>query len=107
MQNSHTSKLIIPRRKFLTLAAAGVVGTGVSLNYVAAMNTPGRMADELFKTPQMAEGPFYPDKLPLDTDNDLLVLNDALTPAVGEITVSYTHLPSPRDKRQSRMPSSA
>ena len=86
MQSNQTSKLIIPRRKFLTLAAAGAVGTGVSLNYVAAMNTPGRMAEELFKTPQMAERPFYPDKLPLDTDNDLLVLNDALTPAVGEIT---------------------
>ena len=86
MQNNDNSKLFIPRRSFLTLAAAGVLGTGCSLNYVAAMNTPGRMADELFKTPQMAEGPFYPDKLPLDTDNDLLVLNDALTPAVGEIT---------------------
>jgi len=34
----------------------------------------------------MTEGPFYPDKLPLDTDNDLLVLNDSITPAVGEIT---------------------
>ena len=34
----------------------------------------------------MTEGPFYPDKLPLDTDNDLLILNDAITPAVGEIT---------------------
>jgi protocatechuate 3,4-dioxygenase beta subunit len=32
------------------------------------------------------EGPFYPDRLPLDTDNDLLVVNDAITPAVGEIT---------------------
>ncbi len=34
----------------------------------------------------MTEGPFYPDKLPLDTDNDLIVLGDSLTPAVGEIT---------------------
>ena len=34
----------------------------------------------------MIEGPFYPDKMPLDTDNDLLILNDSLTPAVGEIT---------------------
>lgn len=32
------------------------------------------------------EGPFYPDKLPLDQDNDLVIINDNLTPAVGEIT---------------------
>src|SRR5262249_32826704 len=31
-------------------------------------------------------GPFYPDKLPLDTDNDLIVINDSTTPAVGTIT---------------------
>jgi protocatechuate 3,4-dioxygenase beta subunit len=37
-------------------------------------------------TPKQTEGPFYPDKLPLDTDNDLLVINDTITPAVGEIT---------------------
>ena len=34
----------------------------------------------------MTEGPFYPDHLPLDTDNDLITLNNSLTPAVGEIT---------------------
>ena len=33
----------------------------------------------------LGEGPFYPDKMPLDTDNDLLVLNEGITPAVGEI----------------------
>ena len=38
------------------------------------------------KTPAQTEGPFYPDKLPLDTDNDLLIINDQITPAVGEIT---------------------
>src|SRR5262249_7310881 len=27
-----------------------------------------------------------PNKLPLDTDNDLIIVNDQLTPAVGEIT---------------------
>jgi protocatechuate 3,4-dioxygenase beta subunit len=32
------------------------------------------------------EGPFYPTKLPLDTDNDLLIINDSITPAVGEVT---------------------
>jgi len=34
----------------------------------------------------VVEGPFYPDKLPLDTDNDLLIINDEITQAVGEIT---------------------
>jgi protocatechuate 3,4-dioxygenase beta subunit len=53
---------------------------------VAALWTPGLMAEELVKTPAQTEGPFYPDKLPLDTDNDLIVINDNLTPAVGEIT---------------------
>jgi protocatechuate 3,4-dioxygenase, beta subunit len=52
----------------------------------AAFSTPGLMAEELTPTPKMTEGPFYPDKLPLDTDNDLIVLNDSLTPALGEIT---------------------
>lgn len=43
-------------------------------------------AEELALTPRQTEGPFYPDRLPLDTDNDLLVINDGLTPAVGEVT---------------------
>lgn len=47
---------------------------------------PGVLAEELLKTPAQTEGPFYPDKLPLDTDNDLIVINDRLTPAVGTIT---------------------
>jgi protocatechuate 3,4-dioxygenase beta subunit len=34
----------------------------------------------------MTEGPFYPDRLPLDTDNDLIVINDSITPAVGEVS---------------------
>src|SRR5438128_2737259 len=47
---------------------------------------PGAFAEELLRTPRQTEGPFYPDKLPLDTDNDLIIVNDSLTPAVGEIT---------------------
>ena len=46
----------------------------------------GAFAEELVRTPRQTEGPFYPDKLPLDTDNDLLVINEGITPAVGEIT---------------------
>ena len=37
-------------------------------------------------TPAQTAGPFYPDKLPLDTDNDLLIINDSITPAFGEVT---------------------
>lgn len=49
--------------------------------------TPGLMAETLTLTPKQTEGPFYPDKMPLDTDNDLIIINDSLTPAVG--TVAY------------------
>jgi len=63
------------RRRFLQQSSAAV----------ALCTVPGLFAEELL-TPAMTEGPFYPDKLPLDTDNDLLILNDSITPAVGEIT---------------------
>jgi protocatechuate 3,4-dioxygenase beta subunit len=52
----------------------------------AAFAAPGAFAEALTLTPRQTEGPFYPDHLPLDTDNDLIIVNDSLTPAVGEIT---------------------
>lgn len=52
----------------------------------ATFATPGLMADVLTQTPAQTEGPFYPDRLPLDTDNDLLKLNDATTTAIGDVT---------------------
>ena len=64
------------RRQFLQGVALGA----------AVFTVPGVFAEELARTPRQTEGPFYPDKLPLDTDNDLLLLNDSITPAVGEIT---------------------
>src|SRR5437879_3673652 len=58
-----------------------------SLSFGAALFTvPGLFAEELVRTPSQTEGPFYPDHLPLDTDNDLIIVNDAVTPALGEIT---------------------
>jgi protocatechuate 3,4-dioxygenase, beta subunit len=72
-------ELVTTRRCFLGSAAAGVAGA-------AAFFTPGVFAEQLMQTPQQTEGPFYPNKLPLDTDNDLLAINDSLTPAVGAIT---------------------
>jgi protocatechuate 3,4-dioxygenase beta subunit len=58
---------------------------GVALG-AAYFSVPGLFAEELVKTPPQTEGPFYPTKLPLDTDNDLLVINDGITPAVGDVT---------------------
>jgi protocatechuate 3,4-dioxygenase, beta subunit len=57
------------------------------LGFGAAFCTvPGAFAEALTLTPAQTEGPFYPDHLPLDTDNDLLVINDATTSALGEVT---------------------
>lgn len=64
------------RRRFIRQATFGA----------AMLASPGLFAEMLSLTPRQTEGPFYPDKLPLDTDNDLLILNDRLTTAVGEVT---------------------
>lgn len=66
----------VSRRRFIQVSAFGA----------ALFTTRGLFAEELTQTPRQTEGPFYPDKLPLDTDNDLLIVNDGITPAVGEIT---------------------
>jgi protocatechuate 3,4-dioxygenase beta subunit len=60
-----------------------LAGLGLAAGFFAV---PGAFAEELVRTPAQTEGPFYPDKLPLDTDNDLLIINDEITPAVGEVT---------------------
>ncbi|MFM8893139.1 MAG: intradiol ring-cleavage dioxygenase [Planctomycetia bacterium] len=52
----------------------------------SAMKGRGWFAEELTRTPPQTEGPFYPNKLPLDTDNDLLIINSDITPAVGTVT---------------------
>src|SRR5207247_1649169 len=52
----------------------------------ALFAVPGVFAEQLMRTPPLTEGPFYPDKLPLDTDNDLLIINDHITPATGQVT---------------------
>ena len=59
---------------------------GLATGSLAAFTTPGLFAQQLTQTGTTTEGPFYPDMLPLDTDNDLLIINDSITPAVGEIT---------------------
>jgi protocatechuate 3,4-dioxygenase, beta subunit len=62
------------------------------LGFTAALfTTPGLFAEELTRktltrTAAVEEGPFYPPKLALDTDNDLIIVNNSITPAVGQIT---------------------
>lgn len=73
---------MIGRRTLLAGAGAWIAGRGL----FAQDAKPGAFAEELTRTPKQTEGPFYPNKLPLDTDNDLLIVNDALTAAVGEVT---------------------
>src|SRR4030095_3696714 len=67
------------RRGFLK----GLGGLGLSAPLFA---TPGLFAEKLTLTASLTEARFYPDRMPLDTDNDLLIVNNAITPAVGEIT---------------------
>ena len=64
------------RRRFVR-----TLGLGAAL-----FTVPGLFAEELMRTPRQTEGPFYPDHLPLDTDNDLIIVNDGATPALGDIT---------------------
>jgi protocatechuate 3,4-dioxygenase beta subunit len=67
------------RSPFSRRAFLGAVG-------VSVFAARGVFAEQLSRTPALTEGPFYPDRLPLDTDNDLVLIKDASDPAVGEVT---------------------
>jgi protocatechuate 3,4-dioxygenase, beta subunit len=69
----------LDRRHFL----GGTVALG--LGATAFSTARGAFAEELARTPRLTEGPFYPPKLPLDTDNDLLIVNSSITQAVGDV----------------------
>ncbi|MDG2126177.1 MAG: protocatechuate 3,4-dioxygenase [Verrucomicrobiales bacterium] len=77
MKNTPSPCPICHRRSFLVKAALGSA---------TFLTTKGAFAEALLQTPFQTEGPFYPDKLPLDTDNDLLVINNSITPSVGDVT---------------------
>ena len=68
----------LPTRRNLLRGGAAVAAL--------AMFAPGVFAERLADTPPMTEGPYYPPHLPLDQDNDLIIVGDSTTPAVGEIT---------------------
>ncbi|MBS7690993.1 intradiol ring-cleavage dioxygenase [Pseudomonas lalucatii] len=64
---------IISRRRLLVGLGAG-----------AWLLSPGAFAERLL-TPAQTLGPFYPDQLPLDRDNDLVLVDDRLSPASGTL----------------------
>lgn len=66
----------VRRRRFLAQLALGTLAFGASRAQAA----------RYLLTPTQTEGPFYPDHLPLDTDNDLLFINDSPASALGDVT---------------------
>jgi protocatechuate 3,4-dioxygenase beta subunit len=74
--------------------AGGVDGPGTKRRTVLksllagslACSAPVALAQGLVATPAQTEGPFYPDKLPLDQDNDLIIISGHQARAAGEIT---------------------
>ncbi len=76
------SSIVPSRRTFIKTAAFSAAGFALP----AFWSVPGAFAEALALTPRQTEGPFYPNHLPLDTDNDLIIVNDSITPAIGKIT---------------------
>ncbi|MCS1409765.1 MAG: hypothetical protein M2R45_02951 [Verrucomicrobia subdivision 3 bacterium] len=78
---------ICDRRNFLGQSALGFT----------LFTTLGLFAEHLVQTPDTAEGPLSPDKMLLNTDNDLLIVNDSIMPAVDEVTYLHSHVFSTSD----------
>lgn len=76
------------RRKFLRNVSYGTIALTTAGTFAQNLisTTAEAFAENHTLTPRQTEGPFYPDKLPWDTDNNLLIINDSTTPAAGEIT---------------------
>jgi protocatechuate 3,4-dioxygenase beta subunit len=70
---------IIDRRCFLNRAAMQMAAATV-------LYVPSVIGEQSQQTPRQTEGPFYPNKMPPDTDNDLLIINDKTSLADGTIT---------------------
>ena len=61
----------------------GLLISGLALSGLAAASRAG--AGLLVATPQQTAGPFYPTKLPLDADNDLVRVKGRPSQAMGEV----------------------
>ena len=74
-----SARMVLTRTRRFAVSGAALAASVV----IAAVPSMSTMAHA--QTPPQTEGPFYPNKLPLDTDNDLLVVNDGSL-AMGDVT---------------------
>ncbi len=71
-----SGKPLISRRR--------VLASGLSLAVLSAVDPAA--AARLIPTPRQSPGPFYPKKIPLDSDTDLVNVNGRQKPAAGLVT---------------------
>ncbi len=76
--NLHLQPFHIPLNRRRLLRALFLATAGFATRHA--------LAEALALTPRLTEGPYYPDHLPLDQDNDLIRITDHLSPALGTIT---------------------
>ncbi|WP_282608892.1 protocatechuate 3,4-dioxygenase [Pelagibius sp. Alg239-R121] len=74
---------LVTRRHILRRTAGFTAGSVISFTGLSASATTPNL------TPRQPLGPFYPDKLPLDRDNDLLSVNGRTGRAFGQPTDIY------------------
>jgi len=83
-----SNTFINSRRQFLKNFSFGTIAfamAGVFAENITRITSEAH-AKELVRTPRQTEGPFYPNRMPIDTDNDLVLISNSMTPAAGEIT---------------------
>jgi protocatechuate 3,4-dioxygenase, beta subunit len=78
MRDSQSARSM-PHHKRRTLLQGLLAGS-------LACSAQRALAQALIATPAQTEGPFYPDKLPLDQDNDLVLIKGHQAAAAGEVT---------------------
>lgn len=75
--------LALPSRRYVL---RGITAVAAGLGSYALTGAAAELAEELAMTPRVGPGPFYPKTLPLDRDNDLIIVGDGITPAIGQVT---------------------
>ncbi len=87
MRNAYPPSGPLTRRGFVALTALGLTACAT-----------GVRAADLVPTPAQTEGPFYPDQLPLDQDNDLVLIQGRMDPSKGIVTHLHGRILGPDGK---------